>query len=164
MNLINLWINKMSKDNLPHALILELPEGFDDLKEIIDSFKNKQNYILEINEHKLLSGTTIGIFIEDIRLLRDTVKTQRKGVQTIVIIHDAAKLTEQAQNALLKILEEPHRNLHFILATKRIQSLLDTVRSRCQVKKIAPSNLTIDLPADKKDRIKFMSEADSSKS
>ena len=31
----------MSKDNLPHALILELPEGFDNLKEIIDSFKNK---------------------------------------------------------------------------------------------------------------------------
>ena len=46
MNLINLWMNKMSKDNLPHALILELPEGFDNLKEIIDSFKNKQNYIL----------------------------------------------------------------------------------------------------------------------
>ena len=97
----------MSKDNLPHALILELPEGFDNLKEIIDSFKNKQNYILEINEHKSPSGTTIGIFIEDIRLLRDTIKTQRKGVQTIVIIHDAAKLTEQAQNALLKILYLP---------------------------------------------------------
>ena len=160
MNLINLWINKMSKDNLPHALILELPEGFDDLKEIIDPFKNKQNYILEINEHKSPSSTTIGIFIEDIRLLRDTVKTQRKGVQTIVIIHDAAKLTEQAQNALLKILEEPHQNSHFILATKHIQSLLDTVRSRCQVKKIAPSNLTIDLPADKKARIKFMSDGD----
>ncbi len=38
----------------------------------------------------------------------------------------------EAANALLKTLEEPRANVHFILTSERADSLLPTIRSRCQ--------------------------------
>jgi DNA polymerase-3 subunit delta' len=38
----------------------------------------------------------------------------------------------EAANALLKTLEEPRPNVHFILSSERADSLLPTIRSRCQ--------------------------------
>ena len=38
----------------------------------------------------------------------------------------------EAANALLKTLEEPRDNVHFILTSERADSLLPTIRSRCQ--------------------------------
>jgi len=38
----------------------------------------------------------------------------------------------EAANALLKTLEEPRPNVHFILTSERSDSLLTTIRSRCQ--------------------------------
>lgn len=38
----------------------------------------------------------------------------------------------EAANALLKTLEEPRPNVHFILTSERPDSLLSTIRSRCQ--------------------------------
>ena len=38
----------------------------------------------------------------------------------------------EAANALLKTLEEPRPNVHFILTSERADSLLATIRSRCQ--------------------------------
>jgi DNA polymerase-3 subunit delta' len=38
----------------------------------------------------------------------------------------------EAANALLKTLEEPRPNVHFILTSERPESLLTTIRSRCQ--------------------------------
>ncbi len=49
----------------------------------------------------------------------------------VVIIDDADLLQPQAQNALLKTLEEPPPSSMFILVTSRPDSLLETVRSRC---------------------------------
>ncbi len=50
----------------------------------------------------------------------------------IVIIDDAHLLTLEAQNALLKLLEEPPPATLIILAAQRLETLLLTVRSRCQ--------------------------------
>jgi DNA polymerase III delta prime subunit len=41
-------------------------------------------------------------------------------------------LTPQAFNALLKTLEEPPKNVIFILATTEVHKVLDTIKSRCQ--------------------------------
>ena len=52
----------------------------------------------------------------------------------IYIIMDAEKLCvprQEAANALLKILEEPHENNLFILLTSNIGQMLDTISSRC---------------------------------
>lgn len=49
----------------------------------------------------------------------------------IYIIPDANKMTEQAQNALLKTIEEPPAYAVIILLTENVDSLLPTIQSRC---------------------------------
>lgn len=50
----------------------------------------------------------------------------------IYIIDEVHMLTNQAFNALLKTLEEPPKNVIFILATTEVHKVLDTIKSRCQ--------------------------------
>jgi len=55
--------------------------------------------------------------------------------QTKYIIFGANKFRNEAQNSLLKILEEPPRNIEFIIITSSKSNLLPTVRSRLPIKK-----------------------------
>jgi len=54
-----------------------------------------------------------------------------EGRRRVVIIDHADALVPQAQNALLKTLEEPPSSAMFVLVTSRPDVLLPTVRSRC---------------------------------
>ncbi len=56
-----------------------------------------------------------------------------------VIIDKAERLNKQSQNCLLKILEEPKGKVLLIFITSCLKSLLDTVRSRCQVLRFYPT-------------------------
>lgn len=49
----------------------------------------------------------------------------------VIVIDDAEKMNEAAENSLLKTLEEPAGAVHFILVTRERSALLDTIRSRC---------------------------------
>lgn len=72
------------------------------------------------------------IKIDDMRELLDMLS--RHGLEEgarVVIIEEAGRLTPQAQNALLKSLEEPFADTYFILTTSAERSLLPTIRSRC---------------------------------
>ncbi len=78
------------------------------------------------------SELTIGVdMIRDLKkqLAIQSVKNQPKTA----LIPEAEKLTPQAQNALLKTLEEPPANTTIILVTPSIDKLLPTVISRCQI-------------------------------
>ena len=54
----------------------------------------------------------------------------------ICIIWESSKLNIQASNKLLKLLEDPPKNTYFILTTNSENSILPTIRSRCQITKI----------------------------
>lgn len=54
------------------------------------------------------------------------------------IIDDADKMNDAASNALLKTLEEPTATSHIFLVSARPDSLLQTIRSRCQTLRFAP--------------------------
>lgn len=54
-----------------------------------------------------------------------------EGDSKVYIIADGGALTEEAQNAMLKILEEPPEYAVFIIITASAQVLLPTVLSRC---------------------------------
>lgn len=54
----------------------------------------------------------------------------------LVLIEQAEKMTPEAQNALLKTLEEPNRFTSIILLTSNYKLLLPTVISRCQIEEI----------------------------
>jgi hypothetical protein len=75
---------------------------------------------------------TTGISVEQIRkvVLGRAGYPPHEGRALFFILRDADELTVSAANALLKTLEEPGKNVHFILLTSRPHRLLDTVRSR----------------------------------
>ncbi len=64
-------------------------------------------------------------------LQRISLRPARPGPR-IAIVREAAAMTVEAQNALLKILEEPPGSAVLILVTDNIGSMLTTVRSRCR--------------------------------
>ncbi len=77
------------------------------------------------------------ISIDQIRELYEKTKTGRKQV---IIIRDADNLGSEAQNAFLKLLEEPPENVYFILTAPNVQSLLSTIQSRCTtIQIVAPT-------------------------
>jgi DNA polymerase-3 subunit delta' len=55
-----------------------------------------------------------------------------EGRYKIVIVDEAERMNHNAQNAFLKTLEEPPRDSVIILLSSRPESLLPTLRSRCQ--------------------------------
>ncbi len=60
-----------------------------------------------------------------------------EGGWRIVIVRGAERMLEQAQNALLKMLEEPGQGVLWILIAERAAELLPTVRSRAVVVRFA---------------------------
>ncbi len=65
--------------------------------------------------------------------------------QTKYIIIAAYEITDVAQNSLLKLLEEPPRNIEFIIITPSKSNLLPTVRSRLPILKQSNSHKKISL-------------------
>lgn len=59
-------------------------------------------------------------------------KTAQLGRVKIAVIQRAERMNRNAQNALLKLLEEPTDQTLLILGTSNPQTLLPTVRSRCE--------------------------------
>ncbi len=72
--------------------------------------------------------------VEDIReMIRICGIRSTNGNMHVVVIRDAGKMTTQAQNCLLKTLEEPPADTCIILVTDHMESLLTTVISRCRI-------------------------------
>ena len=61
-----------------------------------------------------------------------------EGGSRVVLLENAQRMTPQAQNALLKSLEEPDGSTRFILTASGDSGLLPTVRSRCRVVRVPP--------------------------
>lgn len=79
------------------------------------------------------------IYIEDIRKIKNFLSLSfYRGPYKFVLIDDADRMTEDASNALLKVLEEPPKNSIFILVSSRPKSLLPTVLSRCESVRFMP--------------------------
>jgi DNA polymerase III delta prime subunit len=78
------------------------------------------------------SGLSIGI--DQIKQLQKTLYLKpMNGTKKAIIISDAHLLTTEAQNALLKVLEEPPEHTLFLLLAENKETLLPTILSRCLI-------------------------------
>ncbi len=112
---------RITNNNHPDFLIIE-PDS-------LLATKSSGSFDLE---RKIKSGSEI-IKISQIRdiksfLSQKSINSEKK----IVLIIDAHLLNEAASNCLLKTLEEPSNGI-FILLTSKLNLLLDTIISRCQI-------------------------------
>jgi len=112
---------KINNNNHPDYLIIE-PTN------LMETKRSKSNDLEKITKN----GSEI-IKIAQIRniknfLARKSINSEKK----IVLIINAHLLNEAASNCLLKTLEEPSNGI-FILLTSKLNLLLDTIISRCQI-------------------------------
>ncbi|MCD8321269.1 MAG: DNA polymerase III subunit [Oscillospiraceae bacterium] len=78
------------------------------------------------------SGLHREILVEQIRAVAASASVApNEAARKVYIIAEADRMNRLAQNALLKVLEEPPGHACFILCTAAADALLETVRSRC---------------------------------
>jgi len=77
------------------------------------------------------------ISVDSIRRLYVQTRSIQTGKQ-IIIIDYAERMGHQAQNAFLKLLEEPGEGTYFILVTHTLSRLLPTITSRAQLLELRP--------------------------
>ena len=68
------------------------------------------------------------------QIIYEPLEASRK----VYILTDVERMNEEAENCLLKTLEEPPASSVLILLTSNIQALLPTTRSRCQILQFHP--------------------------
>ncbi len=80
------------------------------------------------------------ISVDDIRsqINNDVAIKPYSSLYKIYIVNEAEKMTQQAQNALLKTLEEPPGYAVILLLTANVNALLPTILSRCVVLNMKP--------------------------
>ena len=79
--------------------------------------------------------------VDQIREVLSTIyETPYEGKSKIYIFEQFHLANEQAQNALLKTLEEPPKSVTFFLLTENALALLPTVRSRCKKLRLTEFN------------------------
>lgn len=79
------------------------------------------------------------IRVEQIRDMFDFLVIARHYARAkLILIPEAERMNRAAANALLKPLEEPPAGAVFVLATRRLFMLPATIRSRCQIIRLAP--------------------------
>jgi len=114
---------------LAKALNCEQRTGVEPCNECASCSSIDQGNAMEVFEIDAASNRGI----DEIRNLRENVKlSAAKGKYKIYIIDEVHMLTTEAFNALLKTLEEPPKQVVFILATTEVQKIPLTILSRVQ--------------------------------
>jgi len=133
-----LQLDSLAAD-LPQSLLFTGPEGVG-LTSVVtylaERLKVKVITVLPEKDEKVDLEKGV-ITVDIIRRLYGTTKTIETG-RRIIVIDYAERMGIQAQNAFLKLLEEPGVNTHFILLTHAITKLLPTIRSRVQTIEVKP--------------------------
>lgn len=130
----------------PHAVLLTGPTGsgkYDTARFLAEAVLGLEPGRLSNYAYKAIitSDDHASIGIDKVRQLEHFLSL-KVPVQTAhnraIIIVDAHRLTDEAQNALLKTLEEPPGGVFIVLTAHSPQALLPTIRSRVQTVGIRP--------------------------
>ena len=116
---------------------LELPKSLDreDNEKVFFTQHPDVGFIRQAGKF-ITVGTIRGLQSEAV--LRPFEGAENRDGARFFIVDAADKMNEEAANALLKTLEEPAPTTNLILLTARPNSLLQTIKSRCQILRFAP--------------------------
>ena len=132
--------NSIKSNMISHAYMFEGPSGVGKntmARELAATLLEMENLF---NSPDYIEITPDGnsIKIAQIRKLQSDILVKPYKSYKIYVIDEAQKMTVETQNALLKTLEEPPKYAIIILITNNKESLLDTIKSRCEIIKFTP--------------------------
>lgn len=138
-------INAIRENKLSHAHIFSGEKGIGksllskELAVQVLGGKQDKEYV-DIVEYSVSSNKK-SIGVDNVReIIEEVSKKPYEGNKKIIIITDADEMTEAAQNAFLKTIEEPPKGVFIILLCESLQNILDTIKSRCQIHKLQRLN------------------------
>lgn len=126
------------------CLSLIAPNGFGKYtiaKYIASKFLNTDQLSNNPNLLVIKPDDKGNILIDEIRQINAFIKlkaTSNLTTPRVIIIKNTEVLTKECQNLLLKPLEEPPRDVLFILCASSVQSLLPTIQSRIKILNLIP--------------------------
>ena len=139
--LINNFKNRCINNTLSHAHLIAGEDGIGKSKlanilaKLILNKELDREYVDIINYK--INKASFGV--DDVRnIIEEVSKKPFEGEKKVIIIHEGNKLTIQAQNALLKTIEEPPIGVYIIILCESLELILDTIKSRCEIYKLTP--------------------------
>ncbi len=132
--------NAINNNKISHAYMFEGSKGIgkkEFAKELSRILLNKLNLDNEPDYIEIKPDGS-SIKISQIRKFQSDIVIKPHGKYKIYVIHESEKMTVEAQNAMLKTLEEPPKYAIIILVTNNKETLLDTIKSRCEIIKFTP--------------------------
>ena len=91
-----------------------------------------------LGDTTVLDGSQIGGKTDIVDFSKSLSFKPMRDKYRIVIIEEADQLIKSAENALLKVLENPDPNVRFILLSMEQNGISNAIKSRCQIFKIKP--------------------------
>lgn len=88
--------------------------------------------------HIVPEGPLIPVDVIRDNVIPEAARSPFEATRKVFIVEEADRMNPQAQNALLKTLEEPQPDTTFILISEHEEELLPTVHSRCVVIRLEP--------------------------
>ncbi len=147
---VSILRNQIWKKTLSHAYIFVVPQGENKLQFIKDFVKSiigadeetsqkiDRELLIDI---KFIRPDGIQIKKQQIAELQEEFATKALEIgKKIYILEEAEKLNVSAANTLLKFLEEPSDNIIALLTTENLEAVLATIKSRCSIIHLVPSN------------------------
>lgn len=139
--LINNFKQRCLKNTLSHAHLIagEDRVGKGKLANILAKFILNGDLDREYVDIINYSSEKSSFGVDDVRdIIEEVYKKPFEKDKKVIIIHEGNKLTIQAQNALLKTIEEPPKGVYIIILCESLELILDTIKSRCEIYKLKP--------------------------
>ena len=139
--LINNFKQRCLKNTLSHAHLIAGEEGVGKgkLANILAKFILNGDLDREYVDIINYSSEKSSFGVDDVRdIIEEVYKKPFEKDKKVNIIHEGNKLTIQAQNALLKTIEEPPKGVYIIILCESLELILDTIKSRCEIYKLKP--------------------------
>ena len=106
---------------------------------LVDALSHPDLFVEDLARAQAERATASQVSIEQVRRVRGHLALRPvRGPRKVAIVDDAERMTADAQNALLKTLEEPPGRTTLVLVATNAAVLLPTIRSRCQQVRFAP--------------------------
>ena len=146
-DIFNNLLTRFHENKLAHAFLLESNDIDKCYLDVLEFVKNicKESVSDEVDIDSLVDNNNLpslitiepdGQFIKKEQILDMMERFSTKPVYTannIYIIRNAERFNGSSANTLLKFLEEPEDNIIGIFITNNKETVINTIRSRCQI-------------------------------
>ncbi|MFH5837313.1 AAA family ATPase [Proteiniclasticum sp. C24MP] len=134
------FLKAIKNDTLSHAHIIIGPDGIgksllvETLSREILGFGDRDSVdIVRVRPEKTI------ITVNQVReVVIEASLRPYEGYKKVIIFYEANKIGQEAQNALLKTIEEPMEGIYFFLLAENEMFMADTIKSRCHMHKLLP--------------------------